>query len=112
VGETSLVMRRNTKGGLGILTQGFDGRLDSGNGLAAVDSSGGDFCLMRNGLEHEEANAGEARRCGDTKMGSRLLLWGQVARRRSGGREGGGRQSDDVIPSIFIIEMGGESMGC
>jgi hypothetical protein len=55
VGETSPAMGGNTQGGLQILTEGFDGRLDGRNGLAAVDSSGGDFCMVCDGLEHGEA---------------------------------------------------------
>jgi hypothetical protein len=74
VGETLLVMRGNTEGGPGILIEGFNGRLDDGNGLAAVDSGGGDFCLVRDDLEHGKANVGAARRCGGQKYGPRLLL--------------------------------------
>jgi hypothetical protein len=60
VGETSPVMRGNTKGGLEILTEGFGSKLDGGNGLVAVDSGGSDFCSVRDGLEHGEAILGAA----------------------------------------------------
>jgi hypothetical protein len=42
VGETSSAMRGNTEGGLEILVEGFNGRLDGGNGLVVVDSGAGD----------------------------------------------------------------------
>jgi hypothetical protein len=57
-----------------ILTLGFDGRLDGGNRLVAVDSGGGDFCSVHNGFEHGEANVEAVWHCRDTKMGSLLLL--------------------------------------
>jgi hypothetical protein len=61
VGETSPTMRGNTEGGLEILTEGFDGRLDDRNGLAAMDSGGDNFCSVSDGLEHREAILGVAR---------------------------------------------------
>jgi hypothetical protein len=61
VGETSPVIRGNTEGGLGILTEGFNGRLDCKNVLAAVDSGGSNFCSVCNGLELGKANVGAAR---------------------------------------------------
>jgi hypothetical protein len=70
VGETSPLMRGNTEECPGILTEGFD----SGKGLAVVDSGGGNFCLVRDSLEHGEANVEAARCCGDKKMGPQLLL--------------------------------------
>jgi hypothetical protein len=36
--ETSSVMRENQEGGPGILTEGFDGRLNDGDELATMDS--------------------------------------------------------------------------
>jgi hypothetical protein len=74
VGETSLAMRGNTEGGPGILTEGFNDSLDGRNELAVVDSGGGDFCLVHDGLEHGEANVGATQCCGDKKMGPRLLF--------------------------------------
>jgi hypothetical protein len=74
VGETSPVMRRNIDGGPRILTKGFDGRLDCGNGLVEVDSGGGDFYSVRNCLEDRKANVGVARHCGNKNMGARLHL--------------------------------------
>jgi hypothetical protein len=36
--ETSSTMRENQEGGLGILTEGFEGKLDDGDELAVMDS--------------------------------------------------------------------------
>jgi hypothetical protein len=64
VGETSPVMRGNKEGGLWILTEGFDGRLDDEDGLAAMAT----WNLTATRLEHGEmkwkGTRGMGRCCG------------------------------------------------